>query len=458
MRRVLIVSPNFPPISTPDMQRVRMSLPFLRQFGWEAVVLAIEPQCSNAILDKELIETVPSDLGIVRTQAVPNSFTRRFGINNVGFRALPFLYKAGFQTLARKHFDLIYFSTTMFATMALARLWRKQFDIPYVLDMQDPWVTDYYESKPKAERPPKYWVGQRINKFLEAWTMSRVSGLIAVSDAYHHELCVRYPNIRPSFCRTIPFGAAISDQIITERAGDTQFPPEAVWGRQDGCLHGVYTGVLGNVMKFSCRVICEALRKGLEENSTLFSKIRLHFIGTDYAAAGKSKYTILPMARALGLEKVIYESPDRVPYFTAMRLLRQADFLLVPGTDDHGYTASKIYPYILARKPILALFHEKSSVVSVIRETSAGEVVSFASGEDREHLVKVFLSTWQRMLRRLPFQPSTDWRAFQPYTAEEMTRKQCELFDAVVDTEQAESTGHRLPWKNSTTRRNEPSY
>jgi hypothetical protein len=450
MRRVLIVSPNFPPVSTPEMQRVRMSLPFLHEFGWEAVVLTIDPACSKAILEKELLDTVPPDVEIVRTSAVPNSFTRKLGINNAGLRAFPFLYRAGARTLARQHFDLVYFSTTMFPTMALARLWRKQFSIPYVLDMQDPWVTDYYEFKPKAERPPKYWVGQRVNKFLEAWTMSRVGGLIAVSEPYHRELCERYQNIRPSLCRTIPFGAAASDQAIAERhTRDVNFLPEQAWPREDGCCHGVYVGVLGNVMKFSCRVFCEALRKGLEENPALFSRLRLHFIGTDYAPTSTGRHTILPIAKELGLEKFIYESPDRVAYFTTLRVLRQADFLLVPGTDDPTYTASKIYPYILSKKPILALFHEKSSAVSVLRETSAGEVVSFASGDDRGQVVGSFVSAWQSMLRRLPFQPSTDWSAFQTYTAEEMTRKQCELFDAVVDDEQGRLTGHRARRKSA---------
>ena len=270
MRRVLIVSPNFPPVSTPDMQRVRMTLPFLRQFGWEAVVLTVDPTCSRVILDKELIETVPADVEIVRTGAIPNCLTRKLGINDTGLRAFPFLYRAGARILAREHFDLVYFSTTMFYSMALARVWRNQFSVPYVLDMQDPWVTDYYDSKPRAERPPKYWVTQRISKILEAWTMSRASGLIAVSEPYHRELCKRYPNIRPSFCRTIPFGAAMSDQVVAERCANTRILSKEVWPDEDGCWHGVYAGVLGNVMKLSCRVICEALRKGLQKAGAVF--------------------------------------------------------------------------------------------------------------------------------------------------------------------------------------------
>ena len=41
--RVLIVSPHFPPVNAPDHQRVRMSLPYLGEFGWEGHVLAVVP-------------------------------------------------------------------------------------------------------------------------------------------------------------------------------------------------------------------------------------------------------------------------------------------------------------------------------------------------------------------------------------------------------------------------------
>ena len=42
--RVLIVSPHFPPVNAPDHQRVRMSLPYLGEFGWEGHVLTVAPE------------------------------------------------------------------------------------------------------------------------------------------------------------------------------------------------------------------------------------------------------------------------------------------------------------------------------------------------------------------------------------------------------------------------------
>ena len=217
MRNVLIVSPNFPPVSTPDMHRVRMSLSYFREFGWEPIVLCVAPSCSDFIREPELVHTYPADVEITRTSAIPRALTHPFGLNDVGIRAFAFLYRAGARIIRTKPIDLAYFSTTDFYDLALGRLWWERFSVPYVLDIQDPWVTDYYETKPKSERPPKYRLSRWLNQILEAWTMRRASGLIAVSEAYHRDLCLKYPEIRPDVCRTIPFAAYPEDFRIAEK-------------------------------------------------------------------------------------------------------------------------------------------------------------------------------------------------------------------------------------------------
>ncbi|PON15177.1 hypothetical protein C2W62_25210 [Candidatus Entotheonella serta] len=103
-----------------------------------------------------------------------------------------------------------------------------------------------------------------------------------------------------------------------------------------------------------------ALREGLQQTPALFSRVRLHFVGTDYAAGTRAMKTIEPIALHMQLGDYIREYPQRLPYFDTLNLLRQANFLLVPGSSHPQYTASKIYPYILAHKPLLALFHEES--------------------------------------------------------------------------------------------------
>ena len=57
MRRVLIVSPSFPPISAADLHRVRMSLPYYREFGWEPIG-GDEPDPSRAPLDRPVFRPI----------------------------------------------------------------------------------------------------------------------------------------------------------------------------------------------------------------------------------------------------------------------------------------------------------------------------------------------------------------------------------------------------------------
>lgn len=175
-----------------------------------------------------------------------------------------------------------------------------------------------------------------------------------------------------------------------------------------------------------------ALKEGLKQTPALFSRLRLHFVGTDYAMGDRAVKTIEPIASRMQLGAFVQESPQRLPYFATLNLLRQADFLLVPGSSQSQYTASKIYPYILAHKPLLALFHEDSDAVEVLRQTRTGEVVTFSSTCDVTQPVQPLVAIWTGMLRRHPAKPRTDWTAFSRYTARELTRQQCHLFDHVI--------------------------
>ena len=107
MKRVLIVSPSFPPTSSPDLHRVRTSLPHYRDFGWQPYVLAVEPEAHGGLLEPELLATVPRDVPIVRCGAVPVRLTRAVGITAVGLRALGHLHAAGARLIRQHAIDLV---------------------------------------------------------------------------------------------------------------------------------------------------------------------------------------------------------------------------------------------------------------------------------------------------------------------------------------------------------------
>src|SRR6266849_407311 len=117
IRQLLIVSPHFPPVNAPDMQRVRMSLPYYAEHGWQPRVLAVDPTRAGRALDPHLLETVPQDVPIHRVTAFDSRWTTRFGITAIGLRALPFLYWEGARLIRQHRPDLVYFSTTAFPVL-----------------------------------------------------------------------------------------------------------------------------------------------------------------------------------------------------------------------------------------------------------------------------------------------------------------------------------------------------
>jgi hypothetical protein len=428
MKRVLIISPRFPPINAPDLHRVRHSLPHFEEHGWEAEVWRVDPDLVEREQDPLLVDTLPDDASVHTVDALNPDWTRLVGLGSLPLRSLLFYFWHGTRRLARGDVDLVYFSTTAYPVTILGRYWKQRFGVPYVIDVQDPWHTDYYVGKPTEEQPPKFWFSYRLNKSLEPVAMRGVDGIISVSQGYCDTLQSRYDNIDPSMCEVIPFGAAEVDFEVMEDSGVTQpfVDPD------DDTIDVVYAGRGGHDMATAARGLFGALRRGRDERPSLFGRVDMHFVGTSYAPAGEGQKTIAPIAEEYGVADAVMERTDRIPYFQSLRLLRDADHLVVPGSEDPDYTASKLYPYILSRRPVLAVFNENSSVVDILRTTQAGTAVTFDGATTSDDLAQRVVEAWTPMLERLPYTPDTDWDAFQPYTAKAMTRQQVKVFDRVI--------------------------
>jgi hypothetical protein len=107
-----------------------------------------------------------------------------------------------------------------------------------------------------------------------------------------------------------------------------------------------------------------------------------------------------------------------------------SDALLAVGSESAHYTASKIFPCILADKPMLAIFHENSSVVRILQETRAGDLITFGNGCSVADKTEEIAELLQRILS-LPrgSRPPTQWEAFEPYTVRAMTSRLAKVLD-----------------------------
>jgi hypothetical protein len=186
-------------------------------------------------------------------------------------------------------------------------------------------------------------------------------------------------------------------------------------------------------MALSLRALFLAIRQ-LREGKEEAKRLRLHFVGTSYAQGTLAQMTIQPVAQEVDAGEMVAEQTGRIPYLQGLDLLQASDVILIIGSDDPGYSPSKIYPCILAGRPILAILHKDSSAGDIIRNCRAGQVITFGTGETPSVIAERILPMATRLLlEQRGTGPTTDWGAFEPYTAREMTRRQCGVFDAAVE-------------------------
>ena len=222
MRSLLIVSPHFPPTNGADMHRVRTSLPYYAEFGWQPRVLAVEPgSVEQAWHDPLLLETLPAEVPVRRVGALSARWTRPLGLGAIGLRAWQPLYRAGTAWIREQRPDLVFFSTTAFPVMTLGRRWQRRYNVPYVLDMQDPWVHDQLPADAARAHGIKHQLMRWLHRRLEPRAMQDASGLLAVSPAYIESLQRRYPPAPGAF---------------TTHYSSIDLPPEAFLGCQSSCF------------------------------------------------------------------------------------------------------------------------------------------------------------------------------------------------------------------------------
>src|SRR4051794_2159544 len=108
MRRVLIITPHFPPDTSAASHRVRLIAPYLYGNGWRPTILTVTPATYEGRLDDELNELVADDLEIVRCAGWPAPLTRLIGIGDLGLRSVFPLYRAACRLLVRGDLDMLF--------------------------------------------------------------------------------------------------------------------------------------------------------------------------------------------------------------------------------------------------------------------------------------------------------------------------------------------------------------
>ena len=421
-RRVLIISPHFPPVNAPDMQRVRVSLPYFVEAGWEVTVLTVNDPTPVAPWEPALSATVPATVRVERAWCFSRRWTGWLGVNNVALRSLPFLFLAGCRLLSARRYDVVYFSTTMFIALPLGRLWKMIYRVPYVIDLQDPWVSDYY-SRPGGPRPPggwKYGFTQWQGRVLEGWTMRGVAHLITVSAAYSDALRARYAGLHKIPATELPFGSPDPDlaHVKATLAARPRLLPAG--GFRLGFAGAIGPGMLAAV-EVLFAAMAEVRRTGLP--------VSAHFFGTSYSPQGQGRPAVLALAGQYDLKDCVHEQPDRLPYLAALQTTLEADANLLFGSTDLAFTPSKILAVLAAGRPVLALAPAGSAMAPRLAQLGQPCVIFAGAGPEADSVRETAAQLHALAAGRAP---RPDPVALARYSARAVAAQQLEILAAAA--------------------------
>lgn len=372
MRRVLMVSPHFPPDSSAASHRVRLLAPHLADAGWEPTIVTVDPAGYEGRLDSDLERLLPASLRVERARAWPARWSRRVGLGDLGLRSFTGLRRTCRTILAADRFDALFITVYPVYPALLGPGLKKEFGLPFVLDYQDPWVGAWGQTVGGAADGTPDWksrTARQLGVWLEPRAVAAADALSAVSQGTIDGIVERVRGAARLPQRVIPLGF--------ERRDFDRLPsfdrPMTHFDADDGLVHLCYVGTLLPTGAGTLRLLLEGLSRARRLDPAS-ARLRLHFFGTSNQSVA-DRERVLPLARACGVSDAVTEHAGRLDYLDALTVLSRASAILLLGSSEPHYSASKVYPALLAERPLLALFHQSSSVVPILRRAGGEPTV-----------------------------------------------------------------------------------
>ena len=424
MKRCLIISPHFPPSTLAGVHRARHLAKHLPHHGWDPEVICIDPKQHVEMLDPELARLVPDSVKIVQAGALPIALTRPFGlVGEIGLRGFFHLRASIARSINDKRPEAILITGSPFYPMLLAGWIKRTWGIPVVLDFQDPWVSNEGASR---ARWSKGWFSYRLAVALEPLAVRGASWITSVSDRQNQEMASRYPDLDLSRMSAIVIGGDPEDfSFLRDQAPKIS---------ETGNFTFSY---VGTAMPRSTSLLV-TLFGGLAElrrrDPAIARQISFRFVGTSNQSSELSNYRVMPLAEAAGVADLVAEQPGRVPYLDALRILATSDATMMIGSDEPHYTASKIYPCLMAARPFISIFHRESSAHRILKEAGGGVALAFEDERELDSLVPCVAQAIETIISGEASLGKIDSTSYVKFTARAIAGRYAEIFELVSGT------------------------
>jgi len=367
-KKVLVITYSFPPKPSVASVRMRGLAKYLPQFGWDPTFLTVElpgePEEGYRVIQtpdpgdvtehiKRKLRLNPKE-GLQDQLGIPDhiSMSKKplTGKIITGMKAWitypdkrkywkPVAVEILRNLLFREDFEALISSSPPVITHLIANEVQKEFGIPWVADFRDLWTGNHYY--------PYGSIRKLFDRRLEIKTINQASALITVSEPLSESLKSSH---NQNIVVSIPNGFD-SDGIEV--------------GELDDKFSITYTGQLYQGRR-DPELLFKIIRDLLKEN-----KIQDDLLIKFY---GDKVYWLDNLIRVYGLEDIAFQY-GVVNRAEAIEEQRSSQLLLSLNWDhpqEKGVYTGKIFEYLAARRPILALGGPQGVVSELLNETKAG--------------------------------------------------------------------------------------
>ena len=391
-RNVLMLCHPFPPTGGAGVQRSTKFVKYLPCFGWRPTVLTVRDGV-YAQRDPSLLRDLPSGTRIVRTETLEPAEAAvasvRAGVaGKPGLRAravraaydafivpdkqllwLPDGFAAGLRVAQRTRPEVIYATGNPYSSFLLAALLGAALEKPYVLDFRDAWTLNWYSWRHRSRLDALRRWRDRVERLEERTVLRGAAAAIFISEQVRGDYATAYPELAGRFHRI-----------------SNGFDPEDFAGAAPIELEGfafVYAG------KFAEYRRPDAFLRGLaiavREDAGFGAVAKAAFVG-DWGAEHQA------VADEVGVGKRIVAVGYR-PHHEAVGYMKGAGALALISGGDRTEQPGKVFEYLAADRPILAIIPEDGASSEAIRASVGGGY--FADPEDPASIAQAMLRIWR---------------------------------------------------------------
>ncbi|MFN8548429.1 MAG: glycosyltransferase [Candidatus Eisenbacteria bacterium] len=370
MKELLYISYFFPPLGGAGVQRAAKFARYLPEFNWRASVITSDAR--YWMDDPSLLADVDDACEVVRVPHWGSGAMQRQaggGVRSSGrvrwLRALsrwlfvPDNYVAWSAAAARSAARMLAsgrfaacLTTSSPDSAHLIGLWlRARFGIPWIADFRDPWT------RRLSYAPPSQW-HDRLHHRLEREVLHGADGVIVTSEATRDDFLERYRSLEPARVQVVTNGYDEADFLAALRA---------TADRED-LLRGeiLHSGQLNPERPI------EPYLRGL---TRYLERARVPSLPASLFAGGHYDRDVAAVAKHR-LEAYVRFVPNR-PHLVAVGDCLHARILLLmedPSPRGALILPGKIFEYLRAGRPILALVAPSGAAAHLVRSLDAGLV------------------------------------------------------------------------------------